>query len=47
MTRRVRYAPYPPLFAVYDVDTGIYLAALLSPENRDEYVRRNGWVVVA
>ncbi len=47
MTRRVRYAPFPPLFAVYDVATGLYLAGLLSPENRDEYVKRHGWVVVA
>jgi hypothetical protein len=44
--RRVRYAPFPPLFAVIDVATGLQLAALLSPENRNEYVRRHGWVVV-
>ena len=44
--RRVRLAPMPPLHAVWCADTGLYLAAFISVETRDWYVRRWGWEVV-
>ena len=36
----------PPLWAVYDAVTGLYLAGLLTEARRQEYVARAGMVVV-
>jgi hypothetical protein len=46
MTVRYALAPLPPLYAVHCATTGLYLAALLTPAARDEYVARWGWEVV-
>lgn len=46
--RQVRFGAekLPPVYSVYDVRTGIYLAGLLTEDRRAEHVRRNGWDVV-
>jgi hypothetical protein len=46
VTVRYALAPLPPLYAVHCARTGLYLAGLLTPAAREEYVARWGWEVV-